>query len=127
LCCALRAETNGGYCAPDHLRAVTDWDKIQHGGKYLQSLKTGKMLPVKYSLASFFADLFPGRPLPNVCIYYRCGLFACTKKCILSNSKSFYIHALSLIPEHPDPEIGHYFERIWYNMFNDKNFWTYQS
>lgn len=126
LCSILRAYTNNGYAAPENLKGTTNWSKIDHGGKYLQALKTGKMFKVDYTLGQFFEKIFPSRKLPLQCVYYRCGLFACTKECILQHPKEFYENAYSLIPHHMDPEVGHYFERIWYYMFNEKNGWTYK-
>jgi hypothetical protein len=46
------------------------------------------------------------------------AIFSVRKDMILSRPKKFYEDLLSQFPDHSDPEIGHYFERAWYYIFN---------
>jgi hypothetical protein len=49
--------------------------------------------------------------------WYMNGIFALDKKTILSHPKTFYIGLLAQLDEHVNPEVGHYFERAWYEIF----------
>lgn len=46
------------------------------------------------------------------------AIFSVRRDMILSRPKKFYEDLISQFPDHPDPEIGHYFERSWYYIFN---------
>jgi hypothetical protein len=59
------------------------------------------------------------------------GVFAVSKKHILNHSQYYYEKLLAEFPKHPNPEVGHYFERAWLAVFhpvdatclyNDKTF-----
>lgn len=49
------------------------------------------------------------------------AIFPVTRNHILSRSKEYYQMLLDLIPKTSNPEVGHYFERSWYYIFNLKN------
>lgn len=46
------------------------------------------------------------------------GTFSVRKDMIQSRPKKFYEMLLNQFPDHSDPELGHYFERAWYYIFN---------
>jgi hypothetical protein len=56
--------------------------------------------------------------LYNEINFYKGATFSVKRERILSRPLEFYKKLLSLIPEHPSPEIAHYFERVWWYIFN---------
>lgn len=53
------------------------------------------------------------------------AIFPVSRECILSRPKEYYEMLLDLIPNTNNPEIGHYFERSWYYIFNCHYFCGY--
>lgn len=45
------------------------------------------------------------------------GLFAVSKDHIHHRKKDFYKKLLDQFPDHSNPEVGHYFERVWLTIF----------
>ena len=50
-------------------------------------------------------------------INYR-GIFSVSKKHILQHELLYYKKLINLFPNHPNPEVGHYFERSWLAVFH---------
>jgi hypothetical protein len=46
------------------------------------------------------------------------AIFSVTRDCILSRPKQYYQMLLDYIPYENSPEVGHYFERSWFYIFN---------
>lgn len=46
------------------------------------------------------------------------AIFSVKREQILTRSKDFYITLLNYIPNTNNPEVGHYFERSWFYIFN---------
>ena len=46
------------------------------------------------------------------------AIFSVSRQCIKSQPLAYYQNLLSSIPEHSNPEEGHYFERAWYYIFS---------
>jgi hypothetical protein len=46
------------------------------------------------------------------------GVFSVRCECILSRPKEYYKRLLDYIPKTNNPEVGHYFERSWFYIFN---------
>ena len=46
------------------------------------------------------------------------AIFSVSRNRIKQYDKCFYQHLLSTIDDHVNPEEGHYFERIWFSLFN---------
>ena len=44
--------------------------------------------------------------------------FSVTRARILSRARSVYEKAISFVDHHPNPEEGHYIERIWVALFS---------
>ncbi|XP_022086012.1 uncharacterized protein LOC110976756 [Acanthaster planci] len=62
-----------------------------------------------------------GRPPPKEGIEScRSGCFGATKQQILRHPREFYQKALAYVSRHPNPEEGHYLERLWYHFFADR-------
>ena len=52
-------------------------------------------------------------------VWYMGATFSVKRENILSRSREYYIDLLNQFPkDHANPEIGHYFERSWYYIFN---------
>ena len=93
------------------------WGRIPYSLKWQILLKNGKMRPARLNVAEFFKNLFGYRNPPEV---YFCpgGCFAATRDMIKKYSLDFYIKAIAFVNDHPNPEEGHYFERLWSTMFS---------
>ena len=46
------------------------------------------------------------------------AVFSVRRECILSRPKEYYKRLLDYIPKTNNPEVGHYFERSWFYIFN---------
>lgn len=46
------------------------------------------------------------------------GIFSVRCECILSRPREYYVKLLNYIPKTNNPEVGHYFERSWFYIFN---------
>ena len=93
------------------------WGRINHWGKWLDDLNSGKMRRTKWSLGEFFQELF-GFPHPPTFNFCPTGCFAATRDMIKKHPVEFYKKAISYIDDHPNPEEGHYFERLWPTIFS---------
>jgi hypothetical protein len=56
--------------------------------------------------------------LPEPFIWYIHGWFSVRKEKIRSRSREYYINLINQFPDHNAPELGHYFERSWFYIFN---------
>ena len=93
------------------------WGRIQHIGKFLEAMQRGELRPAKLNLGEFFEELFGfphARNFP-VCL---AGCFAATRNMIKKHPVDFYRRAISFVDDHPNPEEGHYFERLWATIFS---------
>ncbi|XP_022083669.1 uncharacterized protein LOC110975458 isoform X4 [Acanthaster planci] len=95
------------------------WGRINHFGKWLADLNSGRMRRAKTTVGEFYTALFGTPPPPAV---PRClaGCFAATKETLHRHPLSFYQKAISFVNDHPNPEEGHYFERLWATIVNTK-------
>ena len=94
-----------------------NWGRIQHIGKFLEAMQRGELRAAKLNLGEFFEELF-GFPHPRnfpVCL---AGCFAATRDMIKKHPVDFYRKAISFVDDHPNPEEGHYFERLWATIFS---------
>lgn len=51
-------------------------------------------------------------------IFWQSAIFSVRRECILSRPRSYYQKLLDYIPKTNNPEVGHYFERSWFYIFN---------
>jgi hypothetical protein len=51
-------------------------------------------------------------------VWWPNAIFSVSRECILSRPKEYYKNLLNLIPNNSNPEVGHYFERSWFYIFN---------
>ena len=93
------------------------WERIHHIGKYLNSLKDGRMRSSKYTFGEFYETVFfSPHPLDIVISYSAC--FAVTRERIQRHPKELYQRMISYLSDHPNPEEGHYVERLWVHLFS---------
>ena len=93
------------------------WGQIQHVGKWLESLKDGRMRPSKYTFGEFYEHVFLS-PHPLYIIISLNGCFAVTRERIQRHPKELYQRMISYLSDHPNPEEGHYVERLWVHLFS---------
>ena len=93
------------------------WGRIPYSFKWQIMLKNGKIRRARLTVSEFFENLFGYRNPPEV---YFCpgGCFAATRDMIKKHPLDFYIKAKAFVDDHPNPEEGHYFERLWSTMFS---------
>ena len=92
------------------------WGKIKHTGIWKRMMDSENMTPVTQTLAEFWLDLF-GYPHPSEITINFHACFGVSKNRILSHPKEFYEKAISYVNHNSNPEVGHYFERLWYSIF----------
>ena len=96
---------------------IKNWGRISHYGKWRAMLKSGEIRRANLNLGEFFKELF-GYPHPRVISACPRGCFAATRDMIKKHPIDFYKKAISFVDDHPNPEEGHYFERLWYTIFS---------
>jgi hypothetical protein len=94
---------------------LSNWGRINHFGKWLAALRTGKMRRARSTLGGFYQALFGTKPPKSVpkCL---AGCFSATREMIQQHPITFYQKAISFINDHPDPEESHYMERLWVSI-----------
>jgi hypothetical protein len=63
----------------------------------------------------WYQSYFPGIDIYDI-VY--AGVFALSKKLIYQHPKSYYQNLIKELEGHPNPEVGHYFERSWLAVFH---------
>jgi len=100
----LQGEGTGGYCfetPKDYLNNIknnivcrsfgpySSWGRINHWGKWLDDLNSGKMRKAKGTLGEFFHELF-GFSHPDTFTFCPAGCFAATRDMIRKHPVEFY-------------------------------------
>ena len=93
-----------------------DWGRIRHISKWLNEFNSGAMRHAKLDLGEFFQELF-GFPHPPGFPFCPAGCFAASRPMIRRHPIEFYKKAITFVNDHPNPEEGHYFERLWPTIF----------
>ena len=96
---------------------LSDWGRIPHYGKWLEMLNNGIIRRANLTLGEFFEELF-GYPHPVDFPSCPRGCFAATRDMIKKHPIEFYRKAISFVNDNPNPEEGHYFERLWPTIFS---------
>lgn len=94
------------------------WGRLQHIGKFLEDLKSGKMRPSEYTFGEFYEKVFL-LPHPPVIATSYGACFAVTRERILRRPKELYQRIINYLSDHPNPEEGHYLERLWVHLFSE--------
>ena len=95
----------------------TAWGRIPYSLKWQIILNKGEIRRARLTVAQFFKTLF-GYRNPPIVHFCPGGCFAATRDMIKKHPLDFYIKAISFVDDHPNPEEGHYFERLWSTMFS---------
>jgi len=94
------------------MKRLSKWGRIRHYGKWFKMLNSGKIRRANLTLGEFFEELF-GFPHPSDFPFCPRGCFAANRDMIKRHPVEFYRKAISFVDNHPNPEEGHYFERLW--------------
>ncbi|WP_164156149.1 DUF3431 domain-containing protein [Sandarakinorhabdus rubra] len=112
-----------GYCASDlefHFPLFgSDSDirgKLLRNPRYREALETGQLAAAGLEFNSFARQLL-GR-LPPVMVTSFQGCFAVSRAAVHQHQPEFYRGLLEELARHPNPEIGHYMERLWCSIFS---------
>ncbi len=137
-----QADVAGGYCMPIHhyrncrgFRAVvvdvadgfpmctrghgdSGYRWVRFPAPWHDSWSNGRMLHAAMNMGDFF-DEFVERERPQAGEAVQClnGVFSVTRELIRRRPRRYYEKLLKAIPDHADPEVGHYFERAWPYIF----------
>ena len=103
-------------CRP--LGPQDNWGRIHHIGKWLNELNSGVMRRARLTLGDFYQELFGVEHPPGSFTFCPAGCFAATRYMIKKHPIEFYKKAISFVNDHPNPEEGHYFERMWPTIFS---------
>jgi len=96
--------------------------EINHFGKYKKDLKTGNMRKSDFLPFDWINNII-GIDLNNISNFSKVvwnANFSIKKELILKKSINFYKNILRYISDHSNPEEGHFLERSWYIIFNNK-------
>jgi hypothetical protein len=97
----------------------TYWSQERNKDEKFRVIEYGDSLiyPANEDFLSWFKKHIKS-DIGDVHKWYVGAIFSVKKNKILTRSKKFYEDLISQIPDHPNPEIGHFFERSWYYIFN---------
>ena len=94
-----------------------NWGKIHYAGKWVKLIRDGKVALGNMTLGQFWEVLY-GYPHPKEYLSHFNAIFSASRASIISKPLSFYKKAISYVDHHPNPEEGHYFERLWAAIFS---------
>ena len=111
------ANKQGIYVQKSH--GYGNWGRIRHLGKWLAMIQSKDMRQSNITFGEFWKAIF-GSPHPFRSVATYGSIFSVSRSRILTHPKSFYENAISFVNDHPNPEEGHYFERMWPAIFSQK-------
>ncbi|XP_022089033.1 uncharacterized protein LOC110978385 isoform X2 [Acanthaster planci] len=123
---------DGGFCFPNPMDYVNnalrnqfcraagrtkDWSGLRYTGSMPQDLKSGVLRKSNITLSDVYTAMFntPHPPSLPRCLK---GCFSGTRDNIRKRPKSFYEKLMRFVDFHPNPEEGHYIERLWCVIVN---------
>ncbi len=92
--------------------------QIIHVGKWLDEREKGIMRKANINFDDFYKEVI-GTDAPNKIKWIPSAIFAVRKDLIIKNDKAFYQKIIKYVDDHINPEEGHYFERIWFSLFQN--------
>nr|QBK91243.1 MAG: flavin containing amine oxidoreductase [Pithovirus LCPAC202] len=98
-----------------HSEVYDNWGRIKHNGIFPEKLRKKQMKIAPYTFGEFWKIIF-GFDHPRQILITYSACFGISRERLLSHPLSFYKKCLSFVSDHTDPEIGHYFERLWYSI-----------
>jgi hypothetical protein len=113
----------------DILNINTLKNNINHYGKYKEDLKNGNLKKCYFTPYDWITNIIGidmnenvnniKNNTENTKVVWN-AIFSISKNLILSKPKIFYQNILRFVNDHSNPEEGHYLERTWYLLFNNK-------
>jgi hypothetical protein len=94
----------------------SNWGYITHVDPWLSDLLSERMKGADFTFGEFYAQVFEKNPPVQIKNCWA-GLFGVHRDRILRYPKAFYEKLIKYLDNHSNPENGHYFERLWYHLF----------
>ncbi len=95
------------------------WGRIKHFGTWKRDFDTGKMRHANQTMGEFWQSIF-GFPHPKSVEVCWCGCFSATRKQLQKHPIKLYKSMFTYLEDHPNPEEGHYVERLWRSIISHK-------
>ncbi len=95
---------------------LNNWAKIKWLGKWVGIVNRGELRRTNQTLGDFWQTIF-GTPHPHSITATYGGVFGVIRQRIHSHPREFYEKLIVYVSDHPNPEEGHYFERLWPFIF----------
>ena len=96
-----------------HYKKSTEWGRIE---QWNDNGSRGKMRKANGTIGELWRHIF-GTPHPHYYNSLRANCFAVSSERILKHPQQFYKKMISFVNDHPNPEEGHYLERLWEAIF----------
>ena len=98
---------------------ISSWGRLNHSGKWKQQLMAGTLCKANTTLGEFWRLFgYSHPPSISACLS---ACFGVAKERILQHPKSFYEKSIEYVSDHPNPEEGHYIERLWISIFSEQS------
>lgn len=98
--------------------------QITYYGKFQKMLESGNLQKADISFSEFYKKIF-SKQQPCIIIIFCWGNFWVSKELIQKRKVEFYKNLYQYLNNHPNPEEGHYLERLWFQIFNHKLFYRW--
>lgn len=93
--------------------------QINFSWKFEEMIRLWSLKKSQLSFSEFYKALF-NKKQPMLLPYFYAANFWVSKDLIKERDKEFYKRALELIPNYSNPIEWHYYERLWFTIFNKK-------
>lgn len=93
--------------------------QINFTWKFAEMLESWSLKKSPYTFARFYKELL-GKSQKYLTPCFWAANFAVSRDVVKERPLSFYKKALELLPEHPNPEEWHFYERLRFSIFNAK-------
>ena len=108
-----------GYSAKAY-KWLEEWGMLPHVGRWREQMEEGRLRASNFTLGEFWFIIF-GTQHPEWIEWTASGCFGVTRERIRRRPVEHYKRLIGYINDHPNPEEGHYFERLWFSMFGNSN------
>lgn len=117
--CALVASVGQGFHGADRWAQGDEVGFGYVGARLVEDkLKSKSMKPTTLSIGEFYdRHVDDTRPENGRCVTLFNGTFSVTRDVVHKKPLEYYSKLLTLLEDHSDPEVAHYFERTWYHQF----------
>ena len=105
-----------GYSAKAY-KSLKEWGMLPHSGRWREQLEDGRLRASNFTLGEFWFIIFDNQH-PEQIKWTASGCFGVTRERIHRRPVEHYKRLIGYVNDHPNPEEGHYFERLWFSMFD---------